>query len=69
MVSRRLFLGFGGALGGSLALGRIARAQDWRGAYPELVYAVVPAENATGVSNRFGPFVAYMSLLGREVHA
>src|SRR6516164_4977878 len=41
-----------------------AWAQAWKAQYPELVYAVVPAENATGVTDRFTPFVAY---LGREL--
>src|ERR1700731_5370058 len=40
---------------------RLTSAQTWRGQYPELVYAVVPAENATGVVDRFTPFVDYLS--------
>ena len=32
---------------------RLARAQSWKGQYPELVYAVVPAENASGVTERY----------------
>jgi phosphonate transport system substrate-binding protein len=40
---------------------RAGRAQSWRTQYPELVYAVVPAENATGVVDRFAPFVDYLS--------
>ena len=40
---------------------RAGRAQSWRTQYPELVYAVVPAENATGVVDRFTPFVDYLS--------
>jgi phosphonate transport system substrate-binding protein len=43
---------------------RLTNAQSWRGQYPELVYAVVPAENATGVTDRYTPFVDY---LGREL--
>ena len=43
---------------------RLTSAQSWRGQYPELVYAVVPAENATGVTDRYTPFVDY---LGREL--
>jgi phosphonate transport system substrate-binding protein len=43
---------------------RLTKAQSWRGQYPELVYAVVPAENATGVTDRYTPFVDY---LGREL--
>src|SRR5438094_4770592 len=43
-------------------------AQSWRTQYPELVYAVVPAENATGVVDRFTPFVDYLSReLGSKV--
>lgn len=38
-----------------------AFAQDWKAKYPELVLAVVPAENASGVTDRYGPFVAYLS--------
>ncbi len=38
-----------------------AQAQDWRAKYPELVLAVVPAENASGVSERYAPFVEYLS--------
>jgi phosphonate transport system substrate-binding protein len=36
-------------------------AQDWKAKYPELVYAVVPAENASGVTERMGPWMAYLS--------
>jgi phosphonate transport system substrate-binding protein len=36
-------------------------AQDWKAKYPELVYAVVPAENASGVTERMGPWIAYLS--------
>ena len=43
---------------------RLTSAQSWRGQYPELVCAVVPAENATGVTDRYMPFVEY---LGREL--
>ena len=31
------------------------------GKYPELTFAVVPAENASGVTERWTPFVAYLS--------
>ena len=40
---------------------RRGRAQSWRTQYPELVYAVVPAENATGVVDRFTSFVDYLT--------
>ena len=38
----------------------------WKANYPELVYAVVPAENASGVADRFAPFVAYLSQAARH---
>jgi phosphonate transport system substrate-binding protein len=38
-----------------------SQAQDWKKQYPELTLAIVPAENASGVSDRFAPFVAYLS--------
>ncbi len=45
-----------------------ARAQGAKQAYPELVFAVVPAENASGVTDRYAPFVAYASRqLGTKV--
>ena len=39
----------------------IARADDWKTQYRELIFAVVPAENASGVSDRFAPFIDYLS--------
>jgi phosphonate transport system substrate-binding protein len=48
------------ALGATLAAAP-AFAEDWRAKYPELVFAVVPAENATGVMDRYTPFAAYLS--------
>jgi phosphonate transport system substrate-binding protein len=38
-----------------------AHAQDWKTKYPELVFAVVPAENASGVGDRYAGFVDYLS--------
>src|ERR1700722_17546957 len=47
---------------------RPGSAQSWKAKYPELVLAVVPAENASGVTDRFTPFVAYLSKqLGTKV--
>ncbi len=34
---------------------------DWRKTYPELTFAVVPAENADGVLQRYEPMMAYMT--------
>jgi len=45
-----------------------AMAQSWKSAFPELVFAVVPAENASGVVNRYTPFVEYLTrTLGTKV--
>jgi phosphonate transport system substrate-binding protein len=57
-INRRTLLA---GLAAAAATTRVAGAQSWRGQYPELVYAVVPAENATGVTDRFAPFVDYLS--------
>jgi phosphonate transport system substrate-binding protein len=38
-----------------------AYAQDSKSKYPELVFAVVPAENASGVTERWQPFLSYLS--------
>jgi len=64
MVRRRTLLA--GLAGATVA--PVAFAQSWQSSYPELVYAVVPAENASGVVNRFTPFAAYLSkTLGTKV--
>ncbi|HQS15724.1 phosphonate ABC transporter substrate-binding protein [Reyranella sp.] len=67
MLTRRHALGAALAAS-SLVLAGTAQAQSWKSAYPELVLAVVPAENASGVTERYGPFVEYLSqTLGTKV--
>ncbi len=52
----------------SALIASAAVAQDWKAKYPELVFAVVPAENASGVVDRWTPFVDYLSKqLGTKV--
>src|SRR5271165_2300668 len=64
MIRRRTML----ASLASAAVVPAALAQSWKGSYPELVYAVVPAENASGVVDRFTPFTAYLTkALGTKV--
>jgi phosphonate transport system substrate-binding protein len=60
MLTRRslVALAAGLAVVGTTSL---ARAQAWKAAYPDIVFAVIPAENASGVSERFAPLVAYLS--------
>ncbi|UZF91678.1 phosphonate ABC transporter substrate-binding protein [Bosea sp. NBC_00550] len=46
----------------------VAFAQDWKAKYPELIFAIIPAENASGVVERYTPFVNYLSKeLGTKV--
>lgn len=62
---RRTFIG---AAFASLALATGAVAQDWKAKYPELVFAIVPAENASGVVDRWTPFTEHLSKeLGTKV--
>lgn len=44
----------------SLGISSLALAQDWKAKYPEIVLAIVPAENASGVVDRFTPFAKYL---------
>lgn len=65
MLSRRTLLGATATLATAPA---IVRAQAWKSAYPELVFAVIPAENASGVLNRWTPFTEYLTKrLGTKV--
>jgi phosphonate transport system substrate-binding protein len=57
MINRRLVL----ASIASVAFAATASAEDWKAKYPEITFAVVPAENASGVSDRYTPFVNYLS--------
>ena len=57
MITRRLVL----AGAAALAFSASASASDWKAKYPELTFAVVPAENASGVTERWTPFVEYLS--------
>ena len=58
MLNRRYILAGAAALVWAPA---VARAADWKNQYPELTFAVVPAENATGVSDRYAGFMDYLS--------
>ena len=67
MLTRRRTLTLAAA---SLAtvLSAPAFAQDWKAKYPELVFAIIPSENASGVIERYTPFVNYLSKeLGTKV--
>ncbi|MBV8912776.1 MAG: phosphonate ABC transporter substrate-binding protein [Acetobacteraceae bacterium] len=65
MIDRRTMLA---GIAGAAVSASAARAQSYQQAYPELVYAVIPAENASGVNDRYAPFIAYLSRqLGTKV--
>jgi phosphonate transport system substrate-binding protein len=59
MNRRHLLLASAGAA--ALAATPAMAQADWRQRFPELVFAIVPAENAATVNERFGPLMAYMS--------
>lgn len=58
MMNRRNFAGLALALAGFSAP---SAAQDWKASYPELTLAVIPAENASGTTDRFSPLTAYLT--------
>ncbi len=60
MITRRHLTG---AVVAAIALSAAgaAGAQSWKDKYKELVFSVVPAENASGVTERYAPFIAQLS--------
>jgi phosphonate transport system substrate-binding protein len=59
MIDRRTLLGL---MAGSLvATAAPALAEDWKAKYPEVVFALIPEENGSGVVDRWTPFCEYMS--------
>lgn len=60
MMNRRNLLQAAAGLATLPMLATAARA-DWKAEYPELTFAVVPDENATGTEKRYEPFIQYLS--------
>ena len=60
MFHRRQFL-LATSAAAALVVAGAAHAQSWKAKYPELVFAVVPSENASGVTERYAPFIEYLS--------
>ena len=56
MLNRRQVL-----IGAAALAATPAFADDWKAKYPELVFAVIPEENASGTVDRWTPFVTYLS--------
>lgn len=57
MITRRLIL----AGVAALTFAGSASAEDWKAKYPEITFSVIPAENGSGVTERYGPFINYLS--------
>ena len=57
MITRRLIL----AGAAALTFAGSASAEDWKTKYPEITIAAIPAENGSGVTERYGPFINYLS--------
>lgn len=59
MLNRRTLLG---AMAATAVMPVTVRASDdWKAKYPELVLAVIPSENASGVVERWTPFTDYLT--------
>ena len=58
MLTRRFVLG---AALATVLSANAAHAEDWRKQYPEVVFATIPEENASGVNDRYQPFIDYLS--------
>ena len=59
MLTRRNVLV--GAASTAFAASAVRAADDWKAKYPELVFAVIPEETASGTVDRWTPFVDYLS--------
>ena len=57
MLKRRHLI----ALAALATVGTVSQAQEWKSKYPELVMAVIPAENAALTTERYTPFVEYLT--------
>ncbi|MBR0870728.1 phosphonate ABC transporter substrate-binding protein [Bradyrhizobium tropiciagri] len=57
MITRRIVL----AGAAALAFAGSASAEDWKAKYPEITFAVIPAENGSGVTERYTPLTSYLS--------
>jgi phosphonate transport system substrate-binding protein len=58
MINRRIILAGAAAL---VLSASAASAQEWKAKYPEITFAMIPAENGSGVTERYTPFVNYLS--------
>ena len=62
MPTRRHILGTALAAAAAAPFATVARAAgDWRTQFPEIVFAMIPQENASGVTDRYTPFMDYLT--------
>ena len=68
MLNRRHVLGAALAAATGTRMTAATAADDWRAKYPEIVFAMIPEENASGVTDRYAQFMAYLTKeLGTKV--
>ena len=69
MLTRRHVLGTALAAAAATPFASVARAAgDWRTQFPEIVFAMIPEENASGVTDRYALFMDYLTkALGTKV--
>ncbi len=60
MFDRRYFLGLAASAVAALSSAP-GFAEDWKSKYPELVFAIIPAENASSTTDRYQPLVGYLT--------
>ena len=60
MLSRRQLL-VGAAVAAALSFAQPAPGLAWKDKYPEITFAAVPDENASGMTDRYGPLMTYLT--------
>ena len=61
MLTRRHVLGTALAAAASSPFAAARAAGGWREQFPEVVFAMIPEENASGVTDRYAPFMDYLT--------
>lgn len=61
MITRRHVMGAAAAALALAVSAGMAGAQGWKDKYKELVFAAVPDENASGMADRYGSLMSYLS--------
>ncbi len=61
MLTRRHVLGTAIAAAAMPYASAARAADEWRKQFTEIIFAMIPEENASGVSDRYAPFIAYLT--------